>query len=438
MGTPRHTWRRLFLSVANGLVMLGLVFVAMRLPYAHGDEQAVVQGLSVARRVLLKWEEKPPKDNFLFIDTQYDIELIEAYDREGFPIGKQVITDRRLLGKLVQILNAYPDSGRFVLFDIHLLERSGAGDSLLQAQLPRTLGLLGTAIPTDTGMLRGPFRYPIAPAYYQPVGEAFYKYALTTPLGELSYPLAMLAAHDRQRVHTTWFTVNTGNHVFFRTLVPDFAIRSYDVLQAPLEQRYKYETLGNLLSGALTDSLVAAQLAGRTIVLGHFGALDSHQTLYGETAGALILLNTYLSLQNGEGAISVVFILFLLLAFSGISWLLLDPQEPTLRLSGWLERKTTWYRKLSGIVRTTLLEAITYPLLLLMVAVVSWLVFGVAVSVLYLVYLLFAERQLVVWRSRRAAAKAPANPTSEKPIEAPTEPVANEHAPEVEVTRPSE
>jgi len=391
-------------SALNAMLMLLLVFVAMRLPYAHGDEKAIVEKLSIVRRVFLGLEEKPSKDRFLFLDTQYDLEFIDALDTDGFKLGQQTITNRSQLGRLVQVLNAYPDSTRFVLLDLFLLDEAGPQDSLLRAELPRAKNLVGTRLPgaLDT---RKPFiDYPTAPAYYEDIEGDFYKYGLIGPDNESSFALIFYKNLSGNGFAHSPITITVNDQHYFKTFVPDFSIRAYDVLFAPYEKRYWYETLGNFV--AQPDSALAAQAKGRIIVIGNFGPSDTHNTIYGDTPGVLILLNTVLALEAGEGGWGWIYLLFMFGCFMAISWQVLTPTEPTEKLEAWLAKRTRWYDRLSGIVRASLLELVTYPLQLVLVSVVSFVVFGVAVTILYLMYLLFLERQVIVWSARHKATRS--------------------------------
>lgn len=390
-------------SALNAMLMLLLVFVAMRLPYAHGDEKAIVEKLSIARRVFLGLDEKPSKDRFLFLDTQYDLELIDAIDTDGFKLGQQTITNRSRLGRLVQVLNAHPDSTRFVLLDLFLLDEAGPQDSLLRAELPRAKNLVGTRLPTALDPRKPFIDYPTAPAYYEDIEGDFYKYGLIGSGNEPSFALTFYNKLSGKDFSHSGITTTVDDQHYFMTFVPDFSIRAYDVLFAPYEKRYWYETLGNFV--AQPDSALAAQAKGRIIVVGNFGPSDTHDTIYGDTPGVLILLNAVLALEAGKGGWGWIYLLFMFGCFMAISWQVLTPTELTEKLEVWLAKRTRWYDRLSGIVRASLLELVTYPLQLVIVSVISFVVFGVAVTILYLMYLLFLERQVIVWLARYRSAR---------------------------------
>jgi len=66
-----------------------------------GDEKFMIWFTS---GIKLSYREMPPPDQFAFINTAYDLQLINKTGQYGFPVGNQAITDREKLARLFNVI----------------------------------------------------------------------------------------------------------------------------------------------------------------------------------------------------------------------------------------------------------------------------------------------------------------------------------------------
>ena len=377
-------------------------FWLMGSPYVNGDEQALIGNLSTLKNIWLNIEIKPDPNDFIFINVAYDQQLNTKKDENGFDQGKESITDRHLLARFFNILNQKPNNQVFILCDIFFNEfaesdacgpSKPSADSLLAVELAKTKNLLlSTHLNANDSSQQIVFHAPTAIADYQVADEMFLKFQLIYQDTVKTIPLRMYEiVHHTTANFNGWF-IRLGDAWFLNTIIPDMTIRQFNLFGDPTQVRYKVDNLTNILSGVMTDQQVLEYVKDRIIVIGDFENKDIHKTIYGDTAGSLLLLNTYLTLKKGNNQITLFFIAFLWLSFSGISYLIFIKDNPSDRLRTWLLAKK-WFLRIPILLRETSLELLNYPMLLAVVSIISFIFFDVTISILYLVIWLFLIRQ---------------------------------------------
>ncbi len=126
----RRTLTLLFFAVLHSVFMLFATYVLLDQNFIYGDESFLIRWSTILKKVVLGIDNKPPKSDFLFINTCYDNMLIDKLDEDGFPVGNQVITDRDKLTELFAKLNKNPDSYKYILCDIFFENESPSDDDL--------------------------------------------------------------------------------------------------------------------------------------------------------------------------------------------------------------------------------------------------------------------------------------------------------------------
>jgi hypothetical protein len=395
-------------SMLNGGLMVLFTFWLMSLPYVHEDEQALIENLSKTKNIWLGLEKKPDREKFIFINVAFDQQLIPNMDADGFEQGKQAITDRHLLARFLHILNQKPDNQPFILCDISFPDSATADacsgpspDSALAAELAQTKNILVSQhLSGDGSLTPNIFKAPAALADYQVAGETFFKFQLIYHDTLKTMPLRMYEMITGKTARYNGWWIEAGDNHFFNYLIPDFHIRQFNLLSDTAQIRYKTDNLSNILSGAMTDKQVLDYVKGRMVIIGDFENKDVHQTIYGDTGGTLILLNTFLALQNGDNRLTFGYLIFLWLAFTAISSFVLTFHNPAEQLKEYLETKKRFLR-IPVLVREAFFEAIGYPLLLLLLSMSSFLLFRSSISILYLSVWLFLLRQAVLFRHKK-------------------------------------
>ena len=99
-------------AIANSCLLLVISYWLSHLAITPEDEYQIIKFSSALKHIGLSWEEKPPKEDFIFVNVAYAKQLIPKYDETGiFPIGNQAITDRGKLAQLFTILPPPPPKG---------------------------------------------------------------------------------------------------------------------------------------------------------------------------------------------------------------------------------------------------------------------------------------------------------------------------------------
>jgi len=300
--STRRSW--LPASLLWGTVLLATSFAWLCYGFTLDDEKLLVQTTAIARMALTAEPATHYADEFLFVDTAYDPALIEATDADGFPLGRQIITDRAALAAFFRALRA-ADVHRFVLCDIAFVAPS-PDDAALQAALdglrdvvvPQPLDAHGTPVPLVVDA-------PRALARYRKDGGTFVRFPLVQADTMVTVPIAMHRA------------MHPGAQILGSLSLPTFvpALRLLpQAMPAPIP-------LGQLLP-VLADSAQARTfLDERIVVVGDLSSpRDQHDTVVGSIPGALLLANVYLALREGDHVASPPLLAFLWLALVGLTW----------------------------------------------------------------------------------------------------------------------
>ncbi len=377
---------KLFLiAFLNAFVMLGISFWLMRLPYIQGDEQVLIEYVGKIKNILLGIEEKPSKDDFMFVNVAYDRQLIDKLDTNGFTMGKQIIVDRYKLARFFEILAKNPNNQKFILCDIHFAD-SVKNDSISpDILLAKSLAKLPNSLIVYHLDENSKPEYPIfgnahmGLADYTLAGEKFFKFTLFVNDTIKTAPLLMYEYLQQKKTNPKDFS-------FFNTFIVDFRIRNYDLFLA--EEHYKIDNLENILSGAMSEEDVLEYVKDRIILIGDFELYDNHQTIYGTTAGTLILLNTYLGLEAGDNVIHVSWLIFILCSYTLAVLVIFIPNNQT----------TLWKRYT--------VDMLSYVMVLSCTTVFSFWFFNLPISILYLTVYLFVLKKIKnLWDTPKKTSK---------------------------------
>lgn len=361
------------IALLNAFVMLGITFGLMRSPYIQGDEQALIEYVGKIKNILLGIEEKPPIKDFMFVNIAYDRQLIDKLDTNGLTMGKQIIVDRYKLARFFEILAKRPKNQKFILCDIHLVDSvkndSVSPDIVLANSLAKLPNSLIVYHLDETGKPEYPiFRNAkMGLADYTLVGEKFFKFTLFVNDTIKTAPLMMYEyLHQKKTASDSWS--------FFNTFIVDFRIRNYDLFFA--KEHYKIDNLENILSGVMSEEQVLEYVKDRIIIIGDFELYDNHQTIYGTTAGSLILLNTYLGLVAGNNIIYISWLIFILCSYTLAVVVVFIPNT----------QEILWKRYI--------FDMLSYVTVLSCTSVFSFWFFNLPISIMYLVFYLFALKKL--------------------------------------------
>ncbi|EAY28116.1 hypothetical protein M23134_02226 [Microscilla marina ATCC 23134] len=395
----RSTGIKLAATITNAFLLIYFTFQLLNQPFVHGNEVPLIQGVTYFKNIVLNLEDKPHHKDLMFIDVAYDKQMIEKLDTNGFPIGKQAITDRKKLAKFFKVLNRKPSNQKFVICDIFFADPAtvdecagdtASADVALRAELAKMKNIvLSYHFKEDKDSLDLPiFRAPPRGiADYATTNNTFLKFNLLYRDSIKSSPLVMYETLHKQSLKKgKWFYWLSGKRIL-KSFIVDFKVRNYDLFVS--KNRYKVDNLDALLT--LDDEDILAHVKDRIIVVGDFQS-DKHETIYGETVGPLILLNTYLGLLNGDNVVTPMFLIFLFGCFFCLSMMIFYP-------ANYLER---WLK--NTFENTQFKSAITllsYMSLLIVTSALSFFLFNIHLSILLLTIYLYVLKNIVRFIYRR-------------------------------------
>lgn len=392
---PPKFWKFLFAAL-NAFLMLIFAFYLISLPYVHGDDMLIIEYGAKIKNILLGLEQKPPKDSFIFINVAYDRQLSDKLDTNGFVIGKEAIVHRKKLAQFFEILGKKPQNQKFILCDIHFADSSSANlceaDSIsYDFRLAKALEKLPNIILSYHLDDKGKAEYPIfrniprGLSDYATHDNIFLKFKLLLQDSLKTTPLLMYEYLHKKKLEKGYFFDKLNGNYILNTFIVDFHIRNYDLFWA--KENYKVDNLENILSGAMSEDDIWEYVKNRIIVIGDFTLHDTHQTIYGDTSGSLILLNSYLALKNKENTISLWFVLFLYVCFFITS------------LEAFRQKEET--NNSNKIV--ALIKSIDYVLILITTSILSFFIFEIGLSILYLSVFLFILKNAFGFIKKRIA-----------------------------------
>ncbi|NRF37965.1 CHASE2 domain-containing protein [Pedobacter foliorum] len=323
------TWIKWLISFLHAFVLFVLTVFWVNTDYSYGDERMLIQWSSILKRVVLQIDEDPPKKDFLFINLAYDKALIPLKDA----LGNEVITDRAKLAQFFTILKKHQKLVRFTICDV-FLKGVSENDSLLKNSVK---GINDIVFPThfddDSKVEKLDIEVPNAIADYSRASEGFLKFKLFQDDNKPTIPVYMYEKLEKRAFSYTedWHWDN--NKPSLNSIIIDYQIRSHELFE---QGEYPVVSLSDLL--ILPDEIIASDfLANRIIVMGDFNS-DIHETVFGPTPGTLILLNVYLTLKSGYHLITWYWIIFLIVAYTAFSRLMLFPKDDDVKVKNikWL------------------------------------------------------------------------------------------------------
>ena len=379
-------------SILHALFLVAATLWLLQQNYTYGDERFVIRWSSIIKKMIFNLDNKPPRNDLLFINTSYDNMLIERLDDDGFEIGNQVITDREKLSRLFEIMKNSNSNHKYVICDIFFKDPSPY-DSALDENL---INLKNIIIPYHLGSdnkVQDPiFNINKGFSDYNIIEGSFLKYSLMQMDSLPSLPLKMyMDLYNASFISKGIISMMNGKPAF-NTIIIDFKVRYYDINEDLSPEPYPYVNLGEFVS--LPDSVISNTIKDRIVIIGDLQDRDMHQTLVGNMPGAIILLNIFLTLKESENLIKPLFLFILFITYFLIS---LDVfSDKTI-----LERK--YIKKLSqhriGKFFVRLLKYIFY---LIIASVIIYILYNIHINILIIaIYFKLIDSLLIKLRNRR-------------------------------------
>lgn len=376
------SYGRLLISILHAGWMLVVLYLCLDVFPIFGDEKLLMD-MSVG----LQTRARLPEKDFVFVNVHQDKQLI----RINQDVGKEVITDRRLLTYFLRFLNEQGNQHRFLIYDIYFLHALSDSmkvyDDSLRIEFGKTKNFMVAGVPDTSGKGLAKQVFPNLPeglVSIVPTGKSLYRWQLVQHQIK-TLPLLMyekIQARELPALHRNNMPLHY--YIFNADLDPkNTTTPTYDsyLYQKKFTYFGSLEDFEALVTGgeALKEArkeLYDKSFKGKIILVGDFSSSDMHLTQVGRMYGSLILLNSYLSLLAGQSHIRLGLILFWFLAFAVISYRALYVE--TLKAHAWL----------LPVLRFPLFRYLDYLWLLLGLSFISYFLFGVHIHVVvFFVYL---------------------------------------------------
>lgn len=379
--------RRIVIAAGHAIFLTLLSFWLLGLSFSYDNESSIISIVSIVKNVVLGLEDKPAKNDFLFVNVSYQKSLIPKLDEYGFEIGNEAITDREQLAVLLKRFSS--NKHRYIVCDV-FLDQPSPSDSLLRES---TVGLRNVVFPYHND--GDQFAMPVIPVHtalsdYETDFGNFLKYSYLQH--DTAKTIALAMYHDLYG-GTPWKAgpfYRMNGHFSLSSFVTEFPVRQYDVFR---EDTLGYSSIHmqNLVS--LPDEFFNELTRNRIIVIGDFLEQDMHATIYGQTAGPLIHLNAFQNLVDKRNHVSVWFLMYVVVAYFLFSWSLFSTNE--LVRGRWLDRIKE--SKLGFVF-----DYLKYAFFLLLMSVMSYLLFGIHLNILIISLYFSIIEYLVEFLSKRS------------------------------------
>jgi len=258
--------------------------------------------------------DKPTRDEILFVNTGYSNEL--APDKDSY--GNEAIVDRKVLGECFKKLKTVKDSIKLIICDIDFPNIT-SNDS---AWLKEVDGLKGKILFPKTSNSLYSNRIESYSASATKIHSILVQYPLiyndtvTLPLSiyQKLHPNAQIKLYPSYSPF-----VNIDGNIFPKSVIIEPRFRAEHLEKSEEDSsKYKVEHLNSFVKYFSPESLI-----NKIIIFGNFNddGNDKHQTILTDTFGPLAILNTYLMIENQDSEISASWFMFMFISlFTFFTW----------------------------------------------------------------------------------------------------------------------
>lgn len=354
---------KIIVSVLHGIFLFIVLWLITNSSYSSAADEGILKQVNIWETKLFN-SSRHINNYFVFINVSRDQKLVS----DPADYGKISITDRSKLAQFFKILADNGNQHKYVMCDI-FFENPDDDDSLLRVETGRCKKLLFPYHLNADTLQKPCIDVPVALSDFVTYTGNFSKFKLLYNDTIHTTPLVLLKQIDNKQYPISFPS--------FKSIFPQYYILGNDLLP---KKKYPYYNLGELLTLAGIDSFYNDFLKNKFIVIGNFDT-DVHQSPVGKIAGPLILLNTYLTLQN-NATVSWWWLLFMLPALSFISYILFFKKIKAPEVS-----KNIW---LDFILQFFINNYISFSGICLLLVILSSFIFSIQLNIAILLsYLLF-------------------------------------------------
>lgn len=359
----------------NAFTALLLLFILQKVYLLPGEDSSVFFYGPVIKNKILSSNSLPDAKDFLLINTHYDNMLVDGYS-DGIPMGNVSIVDRQNLTFLFNKI-AKQDSHKYIICDIFF-----DNESVFDSLLGKAIGGTRNHIIPRKDSLQQTLKYfrdlNSGLVDLSTVAGTFYKYKLyNEKLNAKSIPLKVYEDLNNVRFKDYGLFARLGKKLIFNDFVPEHKLNSYNLLEA---KTYPVINLNEIIR--VNDVNFGSYIKDRIIVIGNFNT-DMKNTIYGNIPGPLIILNSYLALENNDNKISFFLIFMVFIVFACFSFIIITPKDK-------IESTLLKIPVIGGF-----LVGIGYVLSMTLIALVIYLLFNNNLNLAYIGFFFYLENLIL-------------------------------------------
>lgn len=385
MGFKKIKFTTIFLfSTFNALLMVLIALYWLSLSRTYGDEAFFIKWTDLIKKAILPHESEIDENSVLYVDVAGSKTLVSIDDplyEEDTGYQKVAITDRAQLATFIMYLKKYADDIPIVIMDL-VFEINSPDDSLFQSALDSLpFPIIGAKqILSDGQLSECIFDIETGVANYRSSEDLFLKYPLYLNDTLKSLPLKAYSITEQAKLKKWWFIPTCNRLPSLSSPIIDFKIKLSELndgSKPSSEESFPLRSLGTLLFEweFWDETDIKALINNKTIIIGDFQS-DMHKTIFGSCPGPLIVHNTYLTLKAKEHLIRWYWILFLYIAFFGISW---NAFKQATR-----PKHNKWWQKSKTAVGKIIADSLDDTFFLVLTTVLSFFLFNIHVNILIL------------------------------------------------------
>ncbi len=363
---------------------MAFTFYLMKLPWLAGDEKFLIWSTSAVK---FSFRDVPDSEAFAFINTSYDLQLIDRFDEFGFPVGNQVITNREKLALLLSAINSGDKKPKYVMIDVHFVDSTDS-DLMLKEELEKMDNVILSAHLNEQHTLEKPIfneiNFGLSDYVIGSVFDGVYKYQLLYNDSMKLTPLKVHQSISGEEVKPFGPFVKIGNRWTTNNFIMNYRILQKDIQD--LEAGFNPVSLGELLY--LTDEDIQDFVADKIVIIGDFFENDMHETIFEITSGPLILLNAYLNIQSSETRINLFFLLIIIGTYSYLSYMAFAASDP-------IERRIKKIYK--GKLSKYLLGFTSYLIILSLLSIATFFLFNIHINVFFIALAFYLIDRMTHW-----------------------------------------
>ncbi|WP_316738391.1 CHASE2 domain-containing protein [Pedobacter aquatilis] len=317
--------KKWFISLLHSFLLLILTALWMNSPNIYDNEASIIKWSSFVKNLFFKTGKKISPDEFIFLDLSHEKTVIPDEH------GTSVITDRKKLAELFQIIKPQQHQVKYILCDVELRDKS-PDDELLQKSVYGIDNLIFAKSYNEDEQVEEPgFKVNQGITDYKMSDGQFIKLNLFQKDSISTLPVLMYSYLTKNSIRTVKpFHIQDGT-LCFNYLITDYKIRPYELFKT---KTYPLMRLSDLLS-LRNNGIINSILKGRIIVMGDFEN-DVHETVFGSAPGSLILLNVYLSMLDGKHLVDYWWVAYLILVYTIFSRIML------FHVSNYKKKRISW------------------------------------------------------------------------------------------------